>query len=121
MSIFRLVPLKCGDDPATVEHVDMRQESGPSSGAKVIREAAVTAALDRTPSAALGKVFAAVDADGARLGRSRSDQVLTNRLEPQLRGPPRNVILGVGTLLVSAAIMIAGLASAGSLLWSALR
>ena len=56
-----------------------------------------------------------------RLGRRRNNYMLTNLLEPQLRGPPGNVILGIGTLLVSAAVVIAGLASAGSLLWSALR
>jgi hypothetical protein len=55
---------------------------------------------------------------GARtgLGRSRSDQVLTNRPGPQLRGARGDLILGVGTLLVSAVVVIAGLASAASLL-----
>jgi hypothetical protein len=46
--------------------------------------------------------------------------MLTNRPGPRLRGTPGDLILGVGTLLVSAAVVIAGLASAASLLWSGL-
>jgi hypothetical protein len=67
------------------------------------------------------KLLAAADAEGARLGRGRSDHMLTNLLEPRLRRTPGDVVLGVGMLLVSAALVIAGLVSAGSLVWSALR
>jgi hypothetical protein len=45
----------------------------------------------------------------------------TNLVERQAGRTAGDVILGVGMLLVSAALVIAGLASAGSLLWSALR
>jgi hypothetical protein len=45
----------------------------------------------------------------------------TNLVERRLRRTPGDVILGVGALLISAALVIAGIASAGSLLWSALR
>ena len=45
----------------------------------------------------------------------------TNLVERQLRRTPGDVILGVGMLLISAVLVIAGLASAGSLLWSVLR
>jgi hypothetical protein len=67
------------------------------------------------------KLSAAADPEDARPGRGRSDHMLTNLIEPQPRRTPGNVILGVGMLLVSAVLMIAGLVSAGSLLWSALR
>jgi hypothetical protein len=45
----------------------------------------------------------------------------TNLVERQLRRTPGDVLLGLGMLSLSAALVIAGLASAGSLLWSALR
>jgi hypothetical protein len=45
----------------------------------------------------------------------------TNLVERRLRRTPGDVILGLGLLVGSAALVIAGLASAGSLLWSALR
>jgi hypothetical protein len=45
----------------------------------------------------------------------------TNLVERRFRRTPGDVILGLGLLVVSAALVIAGLASAGSLLWSALR
>jgi hypothetical protein len=44
-----------------------------------------------------------------------------NLVERTSRRRPRDVILGLSTLLISAASVIAGLASAGSLLWSALK
>jgi hypothetical protein len=47
--------------------------------------------------------------------------MLTNLAERQLRRTPGDVILGVGMLLISAALVIAGVASAGSLFWSVLR
>jgi hypothetical protein len=67
------------------------------------------------------KLLASADAGGARPGRGRSDHMLTNLLKPQLRRTHGDVVLGVGVLLVSAALVIAGLVSAGSLVWSALR
>ena len=45
----------------------------------------------------------------------------TNLVERQFRRTPGDVMLGVAMLVISAALVIAGLASAGSLLWSALR
>jgi hypothetical protein len=45
----------------------------------------------------------------------------TNLVERQLRRSPGDVLLGLGMLSVSAAPVIAGLASAGSLFLSALR
>jgi hypothetical protein len=45
----------------------------------------------------------------------------TDLVERQLRRTPGDVILGVGMLLISAALLIAGLVSAGSLLWSVSR
>ena len=45
----------------------------------------------------------------------------TNLVERQFRRTSGDLILGVGMLLTSAALVIAGLVSAGSLLWSALR
>jgi hypothetical protein len=45
----------------------------------------------------------------------------TNLVERQLQRTPGDVIRGVGMLLISATLVIAGLASAGSLLLSVLR